>query len=323
MTSKAGERGMLTNYLYPEELLLEMRIDTAIRDVLVRYRGTAWKVMEYDILPALNLHKYLSSINNFRDIGKEQASKEWLEIMHNKSNLAEAEKPAEQEIRKVLWEQGEKAWNMVEKRVSDLNKHRYYLGEWLKNDVGRESAANDWVKKYTWYRSKELMKIEYDYKDGMYDEVESKMYDFVKKHKDEIMDIAEYRSHAEYTRKELAKIAKEEQETKIMHPKQQRKHPLNLLQATHLLLFEKKTVGATSEMRLQMEEIAKEAYITGNPDYEAVMRKWAQEHAKAWRDHYAYVLEFILRTQEEKFLSVLTGKSPAECYGTSLLSINQ
>jgi hypothetical protein len=315
---------MLTEeQLYTEELRLEMRIDLEVRDILVRYRGTAWKVMEYDILPALNVHKWLSSRSNEKDIGKEQAAKEWLRLMHNRSDLSDAEKPAEQELRKVLWDYGEKAWNMVEKRVSDLNKHRYYLGEWLNSDVGRDSAANDWVKKYTWYRSKELMKIEYDYKDGMYDEVESKMYDFVKEHKDTIIEVANYRSHAEYTRKELEKIRKDEQETKIMHPKRPRKHPLSLLQATHILIFDTKTVGARSEMTLQKAEIEKEAYITGNPDHVAVMKKWAQEHAPAWRGHYAYILEFILRTQEEKFLSVLTGKSPAECYGTSLLSINQ
>jgi hypothetical protein len=302
---------MLTNYLYPEELLLEMRIDLAVRDVLVRHKGTAWKVLEYDLLKALEVHKYVSSFNQQKDIGKDQAAKEWLECMHNRSNLAENEKPAEEDFRKILWDYGGKAWDVMQKRVKDLNDHRYYLGEWLKYDVGSDSAMNDWIRKYTWYRSKELVKIEYDYKEGMYNSIEGNMYDFVKAHREDILEIVQNRSEIEYTRPELKK-KKAAGSTKI-----RRKIPINLRYATQLLLLDRKSVNPRAEFAMQIEEEEKEAYITQNPDHEAVMRQWAKEHAADWRDHYALVLEFILRTQEEKFMSVLTGKTPAECYGST------
>ncbi len=303
---------MLTNYLYPEETLLEMRIDLEVRDVLARYRATAWKVLEYDLLPSLDLHKWYASKNQDKDIGKQQAAKEWLEIMHNKSAVGEHEKPAEQDFRRILWGYGEKAWEVMAKRVDDMQKHRHYLYVWLKYDVGRESAVNDWVKKYTWYRSKELMKIEYDYKNGTYDEVEMLMYEFVKKHKDDILEIAQKRSNVEYTKPKLKKMKEQHLETKVL-----RKQPVNLRYATQLFLLDTKSVNPSTENKMQIKEAAKEAYITHNPDLEAVMRKWAEEHAADWRDQYGLVLEFILRTQEEKFMSVLTGKTPAECYGSA------
>jgi hypothetical protein len=306
-SGKAGERGMLTEDLFPEELLLEMRIDLAIRDVLIKHREKAWKVMEYDLLPALDVHKWYASKNG--DIGKQQAAKEWLEIMHNKTNLSDSEMYAEMELRSILWEHKEKAWNVMEKRVKDLKDHRHYLYEWRKNDAGREGAVDDWIKKYTWYQSRELLRIEYCYKQGKYDAVEKLMYEFVKEHSEDIKDVVENRSDIEYTKTYLKK--KKEQMKEKGETKLRRKTPVSLIYATHLLLLGRKSVSTRTENAMQIEEVCKEAFIKHNPDLNQVMIDWSKEHAVAWRDHYTSVLEFILRTQEEKFLSVLKEQVPS------------
>jgi hypothetical protein len=300
---------MMTDDLFPEEFLLEMRIDREIRDVLIRHREKAWKVMEYDLLPALDLHKYFSSINNKKDVGKQQASKEWLELMHNRTSLVNSEKYAEMELRGILWEHGEKAWEVMQKRVKDLQDHRYYLYEWRKNDAGREGAVDDWIKKYTWYHSRELLRIEYNYKQGKYDTVEKLMYEFVKQHSADIEDICQNRTDIEYTKTYLKK--KKEQMKEKGETKVRRKQPVNLIYATHLLLLERKSVSARTENAMQIEEAAKEAFIKHNPDLNQEMMAWSKEHAAGWRDHYTSVLEFILRTQEEKFLSVLKQQVPS------------
>ena len=299
---------MLTDDLFPEELLLEMRIDLAIRGVLIRHREKALKVMEYDLLPALDLHKYFSSKNQQRDIGKQQAAKEWLEIMHNKTNLSDSEMYAEMELRSILWEHKEKAWNVMEKRVKDLQDHRHYLYEWRNKDAGREGAVDDWIMKYTQYQSKELLRIEYCYKQGKYDAVEKLMYEFVEKHRADIEDICQNRSDIEYTKTYLKK--KKEQMKEKGETKLRRKTPVSLIYATRLLLLERKSVSARTENAMQIEEAMKEAFIRHNPDKEQVMRDWAI-NAPGWRDHYTMVLEFILRTQEEKFLSVLKQQVPS------------
>jgi len=162
--------------------------------------------------------------------------------------------------------------------------------------------------KYTQYQSKELLRIEYCYKQGKYDAVEKLMYEFVEKHRADIEDICQNRSDIEYTKTYLKK--KKEQMKEKGETKLRRKTPVSLIYATRLLLLERKSVSARTENAMQIEEAMKEAFIRHNPDKEQVMRDWAI-NAPGWRDHYTMVLEFILRTQEEKFLSVLKQQVPS------------
>ncbi len=274
-----------------DDLPLEMRIDLEIRDVLIRHKKTAWKVMEYDLLPALNRH-WCSSKKEEHNISKDDAVKEWLQMMHNQSRLSNEERSAEGMLRRILWDYGAPAWKVMDERVDDLNKHLWYSSQWARRDIGRDNAINDWLNKYTKYlHNKELLEIEYAYKNGEYAEDEQDLYAFVKTHCDQIEQI---------------------QQTMQSKMKKSGKY-IDLLEATRILFTKLRTVNPQRDIKAQLKEIEKELWIQQAKDENTrrrVVTEWSKNYAPGWRDHKAMIIEYILNVQAEKFRRIFQELHP-------------
>jgi len=85
----------------------------------------------------------------------------------------------------------------------------------------------------------------------------------------------------------------------------QKKFSTDRLVALKLLLLQRKSIDMPTEVKLQLDEIRKEALYRGTADHEGVALDWAKKHAAGWRDHYTLVLGFILDAKKERFQQLL------------------
>lgn len=278
----------------PLEMRLDaemMRIDVEIRDVLSLYRTTAWNVMEH-LIAAIDLHKWCRSQEIGRDIGTGKAIEDWLVMMDNKTSVSSYnEMPAESDLRRILWHSGETAWSIMKERKKDLNDHLYYSSLQAGKDIGREAATNDWIKKYTWYRNNpEIMKIEYDYKNGEHDDDEKDLYEFVRNHRDEINA---------YMNRENSRMKKQ---NVLLGP----------LEATmHTFIRKYKSASPEHDIKSQTKIIRKkieEKHADDDAKRMEVATDWAAHIAPYWRDHHIMVIDYILKIKAEQFIRIIKGE---------------
>ncbi len=268
-----------------EELPLEMRIDLEIRDVLVRYRTTAWDIMEKDILDGIMRHKWCCSRKRGSDIGESCALNDWLYIMQGRClrpEPSEAEANSERVFMRLLRYYDVYALKVMAERADDLNKHLWYASEDAGKDIGRSAALDDWISKYTWYLgNKELMEIEYSYKRGEFREDELDLYEFVRTHRAEI---------EEYQKSWQRKIKSGKR--------------ITLLDATKLLFLKKQSVNPLRDISTQVGEIRREIERHQANDEETRIRI-ARNMAAGWRDRKVKAIEYIITTHSDRILRYL------------------
>jgi hypothetical protein len=272
-----------------EELPLEMRIDLEIRDVLIQHKTTAWDILENDILDGIKRHKWCYSRENGYDVGETGALRDWLYIMQTRClrpEPSEAEAGAEHRFMRLLRDHGLIALKVMADRADDLNKHAWYESEDVGGDIGRHTALDDWIKKYTWYPgNRELMEIEYAYKRGEFIEDEQDLYAFIKTHRAEI---------EEYQKSFQRKIRPAGE--------------ISLLDATRLLFFKKKTVNPRRDIALQLGEINSEIERQHANDEDTRTRialDFRNNRAADWRDKKVKIIEYILTIHADKVLKYI------------------
>lgn len=130
------------------------------------------------------------------------------------------------------------------------------------------------MNSYGKYSNPEIIGIECDYNLGKYGALEDKLVEFISQNRGTIERV-------------------------------QRRFSSDKLLALKLLLLQRRSINASAEISMQLDEIRKEARYSGNPDYDSVACDWAKSRAAGWREHYTLVLGFILETRKEKFQRLL------------------
>ncbi|MEM4246924.1 MAG: hypothetical protein QXR48_04765 [Candidatus Woesearchaeota archaeon] len=272
-----------------EDFPLEMRIDLEIRDVLKLYKTTAWDIMEQDILGGVERHKLCLSYERRYDVKKADALKGWLDVMRFRClrpEPSEAEMESEWALMRLIREYEIVALNVMEERVDDLKKHLWYASEWAGRDIGRSAALDDWIRKYTWYPdNRELLEIEYAYKKGEFRQDELDLYEFVRKHPEEIM---------EYQQALRSKIRNAGE--------------ISVIDATRLLFLKKQSVNPQRDIIVQRDLIQKEFESRQANDEETrtrIVLDFKQNVAPYWRDKKVKIIDYIITVQADKLLAML------------------
>ncbi len=158
--------------------------------------------------------------------------------------------------------------------LDDIDKHKWYLSEQSGRDIGYDAAIADWTARYGKFENPEIIRIERDYKSGKYGVLEDKLASFVEKNN-------------------------------VMVERVQKRFSTDRLVALKLLLLQRRSIDMPTEVKMQLDEIRKEAVYRGTADQEGVALDWAKKHAAGWRDHYTLVLGFILDAKKERFQRIL------------------
>ncbi|MBI4451133.1 hypothetical protein HY642_04100 [Candidatus Woesearchaeota archaeon] len=183
-------------------------------------------------------------------------------------------------LRTLLLEHGVGFVKTTRELLGDLDDHKWLWSEEVCRDIGLEAAVADWNARYGRFTTPEILEIERDFKHGKYSVLEQKLYKFVA---------------------ENQRLVPEWQEKFT----DQLQRPIDALKALQLFLLKEKSIDMTMEIRMQVEEMEKEAWYRGEPDHDRVAVDWSKAHAAAWRHHYALVLEFLLYVRQEKVLDLL------------------
>lgn len=177
-------------------------------------------------------------------------------------------------LRRLLKQNGAGFVDHAKRLLDDLDKHKWYLSEQAGRDIGYDAAVADWNSRYARFENPEILKIEHDYKSGKYCVLENLLGKFVLQNRSMIESV-------------------------------QKKYSSDKLLALKLLLLKRKSIDTPSEIRMQLDEIRREAWYVGAVDQESVAREWAKNHAAGWREHYTLALNFIIEAKKEKFLQLL------------------
>lgn len=183
-------------------------------------------------------------------------------------------KPLELVLRGLLKENGLSFVERAKHLLDDLDKHKWYLSEQAGRDIGYDAAVADWNARYGKFENPEIIKIENDYKSGKYYVLENLLGKFVLQNRSMIENV-------------------------------QKKYSSDKLLALKLLLLKRKSIDMPTEIRMQLEEIRREAWYVGSADHECVAKDWAKNHAAGWREHYTLALSFIIEAKTEKFKQLL------------------
>jgi hypothetical protein len=184
------------------------------------------------------------------------------------------QKPLELVLRGLLKENGASFVERAKHLLDDIDKHKWYLSEQSGRDIGYDAAVADWNARYGRFENPEIIKIENDYKSGKYYVLENLLGKFVLQNRGLIDQV-------------------------------QKKYSSDKLLALKLLLLKRRSIDMPTEMRMQLDEISREAWYVGSVDRECVARDWAKNHAAGWREHYTLALNFIIEAKKEKFLQLL------------------
>jgi hypothetical protein len=81
--------------------------------------------------------------------------------------------------------------------------------------------------------------------------------------------------------------------------------------AVKFFLLRHRTVNAQGDIREQLEEIRKEAWIQGvkkgcAPDEAAVAQEWARCYSAGWRAHRLTTIVYVFEREKERYLRLLT-----------------
>ncbi len=177
-------------------------------------------------------------------------------------------------LRGLLKEHGAAFIEQARCLCGDIDKHKWYLSEQVGRDVGYDVAIADWTARYGKFGNPEIIGIEREYKSGKYGALEEKLVSFVEKNSGMIERV-------------------------------QKKFSTDRLVALKLLLLQRKSIDMPTEVKMQLDEIRKEALYRGTADHESVALDWAKKHAAGWRDHYTLVLGFILDAKKERFQQLM------------------
>lgn len=82
-------------------------------------------------------------------------------------------------------------------------------------------------------------------------------------------------------------------------------------QAVKLFLLRRRTVNPGGDIREQLDEIRKEAWIQGvqkgrPPDEAAVAQEWARSYSAGWRSHRLTTIVYVFEREKERYLKLLT-----------------
>jgi hypothetical protein len=185
-----------------------------------------------------------------------------------------SQKPLELVLRGLLREHGTDFLFHAKSLLDDVDLHKWYLSERLGKDVGYEAAISDWAARYGRFENPEILKIECEYKSGMYLALEEKLSVFISKNKGLVDNLRD-------------------------------RFSVDVMTALKLLLLQKKSIDARAEIGMQVAEIKREAWYRASEDYDAIAAEWAKLHAAGWREHYTLVLGYILEVRKERFLQLL------------------
>lgn len=87
-------------------------------------------------------------------------------------------------------------------------------------------------------------------------------------------------------------------------------HELTDEEAVKFFLLRHRTVNAQGDIREQLEEIRKEAWIQGvrkgrPPDEAAVAQEWARSYSAGWRAHRLTTIVYVFEREKERYLKLL------------------